>query len=59
MSITGSIEVNIFHLIKLQYNADILGKVRRLERTEVKYANYTNHVRFSLRYLHNYLLPNQ
>ena len=58
MSITGSTNVNIFHLIKLQYGADILANVRHLERTEVKYGNYTNHLRFSLRCLHNHLLPN-
>ena len=31
---------------------------RKLEKTELKYARYTNHLRYSLRCLHNNLIPN-
>ena len=57
MSNTGSIN-NIFSLIKVQYGASILAKVRRLERLRIKFGKYSNHLRFSLRCLHSDLLPN-
>ena len=49
---------NIFQFIKLQYGESMLADVRLLERTKLKYGNYTNHLRFSLRCLHANLLPN-
>lgn len=57
MNDTGLTKSNIFHLVKLQYGESMLADVRRLERTSLKYGNYTNHLRFSLRCLHTNLLP--
>ena len=54
---TGSTNLNIFQVIKSQYGESTLADVRHLERTQLKYGNYTNHLRFSLRCLHNNLLP--
>ena len=58
MNITGSINSNLFRLIKDQYGASILADIRRLERLRIKYGNYSNHLRFSLRCHHSDLLPN-
>lgn len=57
MTNTGPTKQNIFQVIKLQYGESILADVRRLERTNLKYGNYTNHLRFCLRCLHNNTLP--
>ena len=48
---------NIIHIIKQQYGESILSEARHLERTRIKYAKYTNHLRFSLRCYHNNLIP--
>ena len=45
------------HIIKQQYGESILSEARHLERTRIKYAKYTNHLRFSLRCHHNNLIP--
>ena len=50
--------VDIFKIIKKQYGASTLSHCRKLEETELKYARYTNHLRYSLRYFHNNLIPN-
>ena len=42
----------------MHYGETILGKVRKLEKTMIKYSSYTNHSRFSLRYHHNKFLLN-
>ena len=39
---------NIFTYIKTHYGETILAKVRKLEKTMIKYSPYTNHLRFSL-----------
>ena len=49
--------INIIHIIKQQYGESILSEARHLERTGIKYAKYTNHLRFSLRYHQNNLIP--
>ena len=48
---------NIIHIIRQQYGESILSEARHLERTRIKYAKYTNHLRFSLRCHHNNLIP--
>ena len=40
---------NIFMYIKTHYGETILAKIRKLEKTMIKYLSYTNHLRFSLR----------
>ena len=35
----------------------ILAKIRKLEKTMIKYSYYTNHLQFSLRCHHNKILP--
>ena len=49
---------NLEYVIKEQYGASILSQCRKLEKTELKYARYTNHLQYSLRCLHNNLIPN-
>ena len=48
---------NIFTYIKTHYRETILAKIRKLEKTMIKYSSYTNHLRFSLRCHHNKVLP--
>ena len=48
---------NIIHIIRQQYGESILSEARHLERTRIKYAKYTSHLRFSLRCHHNDLIP--
>ena len=48
---------NIFTYIKTHYGETILAKIRKLEETMSKYSSYTKHLRFSLRYHHNKILP--
>ena len=43
--------------IKTHYGETILAKIRKLEKTMIKYSSYTNHLRFSLRCHHNKILP--
>ena len=49
--------INIIHITKQQYGESILSEGTHLERTGIKYAKYTNHLRFSLRCHHNNLIP--
>ena len=44
---------NIFTYIKTHHGETILAKIRKLEKTMIKYSSYTNHLRFSLRCHHN------
>ena len=44
---------NIFTYIKTDYGETILAKIRKLEKTMIKYSSYTNHLQFSLRCHHN------
>ena len=48
---------NIFTYIKTHYGATILAKIRKLEKTKIKYSSYTKYLRFSLRCHHNKILP--
>ena len=48
---------NIFTYIKTHYGETILAKVRKLEKTMIKYSSYTNHLGFSFRCHHNKTLP--
>ena len=48
---------NIFTYIKKHYGETILAKIRKLDKTMIKYSSYTNHLRFSLRYHHNKITP--
>ena len=48
---------NIFTYIKTHYGETILAKIRKLEKTMIKYSSYTNHLRFFLRCHHNKILP--
>ena len=48
---------NIFTYIKTHYGETILAKIRKLEKTMIKYSSYTNHIRFSLRCHLNKILP--
>ena len=41
---TQSTNTNIFKIIKEQYEASTLFQSRKLEKTELKYARYTNHL---------------
>ena len=50
---------NIFTYIKTHYGEAILAKIRKLEKTVIKYSSYTNHLRFSLRCHHNKILPKE
>ena len=58
MNTTESTDTNIFKITKEQYGASTLSKCRKLEKTKLKYARYTNHLRYSLKCLHNNLFPN-
>ena len=44
---------NIFTYIKTHYGETILAKIRKLEKTMIKYSSYTNHLQFSLRCIMN------
>ena len=55
---TDSTNLNIFRIIQQQYGETIFHKCTTLEKTRLKYARYTNHLRFSLRCHHNNLIPN-
>ena len=37
----------------MHYGETILAKIRKLEKTMLRYSSYTNHLRFSLRCHHN------
>ena len=47
---------NIFTYIKTHYDGTILAKIRKLEKTMIKYSSYTNHLRFFLRCHYNKIL---
>ena len=53
----GLTSKNIFMYIKTHYGETILAKIRKLEKTMIKYSSYTNHLRFFLRCHHNKILP--
>ena len=48
---------NVFTYIKTHYGETILAKIRKLEKSMIKYSSYTNHLRFSLCCHHNKILP--
>ena len=48
---------NIFMYIKTHYGETILAKIRKVEKTMIKYSSYTNRLRFSLGCHHNNILP--
>ena len=48
---------NIFTYIKTHYSETIPAKIRKLEKTIIKYSSYTNHLRLSLCCHHNKILP--
>ena len=48
---------NIFTYIKTHYSETISAKIRKLEKTMIKYSSYTNHLRLSLCCHHNKILP--
>ena len=48
---------NIFMYIKTHYDETILAKIRKLEKTMIKYSSYTNYLRFSLCCHQNKILP--
>ena len=48
---------NILMYIKTHYGETILAKIRKLEKTMIKYSSYTNHLQFSLRCHHSKILP--
>ena len=54
---TEQTNISIFTYIKMHYGEAILVKIRKLEKTMIKYSSYTNHLRFSLRCHHNKILP--
>ena len=41
----------------MHYGETILAKIRKLEKTMIKYSSYTNHVSFSLCCHQNKILP--
>ena len=55
---TESTNLNIFRIIQQLYGETIFHKCRTLEKTRLKYARYTNHLRISLRCHHNNMIPN-
>ena len=57
VSETALINTNVFSRIKLHHGEPMLAKVRMLERKKLKFVRYSNHLRFSLRCLHNELVP--
>ena len=48
---------NIFTYIKTHYGETILAKIRKLEKTMIKYSSYTNHLQFFLHCHHSKILP--
>ena len=50
---------NVFTYIKTHYGEIILAKIRKLEKTMIKYSSYTNYLRFSLRCHHSKILPKE
>ena len=48
---------NIFTYIKTHYGETILAKIRKLEKTMIKYSSYTNHLRSPLQCHGNKILP--
>ena len=50
---------NVFKYIKTHYGEIILAKIRKLEKTMIKYSSYTNYLRFSLRCHHSKILPKE
>ena len=54
---TGQISENILMYIKAHYDETILAKIRKLEKTMIKYLSLANYLRFSLRCHHNKILP--
>ena len=54
---TEQISKNDFTYIKTHYGETFLAKIRKLEKTMIKYSAYTNHLRFSLHCHHNKILP--
>ena len=54
---TEQISKNDFTYIKTHYGETILAKIRKLEKTMIKYSTYTNHLRFSLHCHRNNILP--
>ena len=48
---------NIFTYIETHYGETILADIGKLEKTMIKYSSYTHHLRFSLRFYHNKVLP--
>ena len=48
---------NIFTYIKMHYGETNPAKIRKLEKTMIKYSSYTNHLQFYLRCHHNKILP--
>ena len=48
---------NTFTYIKTHYGETILAKIRKLEKTMIKYSSYTNYLRFFLCCHHNKILP--
>ena len=48
---------NIFTYIKTHCGETILAKIKKLEKTMIKYSSCTNHLRFSLLCQHNKILP--
>ena len=58
MNTIESTNTNILKVIKEQHGASTLSQCRKLGKTELKYARYTNHLQYYLRRLHNNLIPN-
>ena len=56
MNTTESTHTDIFMISKEQYEASTLSECRKLEKTELNYAKYTN-LLYSLRCRHNNLIP--
>ena len=54
---TGQTSENILMYIKTHYGETILAKIRKLEKTMIKYLSLANYLRFSLRCHHNKILP--
>ena len=48
---------NVFMYIKTLYGETILAKIRKLEKTMIKYSFQTNHLRLSLHCHHEKILP--
>ena len=48
---------NVFMYIKTHYSETILAKIRKLEKTMIKYSFQTNHLRLSLHCHHEKILP--